>query len=166
MIGVSQGEGVYCLEVCGDIWTFSPSKYLYILQAVAVVTDNYYQHQGWGVRRQWRVFKFKLKYFPRNIKKVVGLFDVWSVQAGCRATIDPAELDTTDGRKCYLLRQWWIFWLILTPTLRPGYFSVCLILHYWDWDNLAKYTSKHPSDTHNRYNRPSTSTNTTNITTG
>ena len=55
MICVREGgkaEGVYCLEVCGDTFELSPSKYLYIPQSVlylycAVPTDNYYQHRHW-----------------------------------------------------------------------------------------------------------------------
>ena len=46
-----------------------------------------------------------MNVFPRNMKKVVGLFDVGSVQAVCSVSIDLRELDTTDGRKCYLLSQ-------------------------------------------------------------
>ena len=124
------------------IWTFSPSKYLDILQAV--VTDNYCEHQHTaGVRGEGEVavrsFQVQVWMFFQEIWRkllVYLMFEVWSQCRGS-VSIDPAELDTTDGRKCYLLSQWWIFWLILTPTLVAGYFSVCLILHYWDWDNLA-----------------------------
>ena len=73
MICVREGgkaEGVYCLEVCGDTFELSPSKYLYIPQSVLylycavllcplIITTNIVT----GLRRWWRVFKFKLEHF-------------------------------------------------------------------------------------------------------
>ena len=158
-----QGEGVYYLEVCGDTFELSlPANILifYRLWSLTVViTRNIIiiTELGWGVRAGTEeISSSSGNVFPRNMKKVVGLFDVWSVQAVCSVSIDLCELDTTDGRKCYLLSQWWIFWLILTPTLGAGYFSVCLILHYWDWDNLALLNiHQNILPTHITDNRPS-----------